>query len=56
MTKKLMVTFVAAFVVLTVAIAVLNGRKETQKRTPPPATPTNNTLSLDTAAPKFPER
>jgi preprotein translocase subunit SecG len=54
MTKKLMVTFVVAFVILTVIIAVVSSRKGDQRRPSPPATPTNKTLNLDTAPPHFP--
>jgi heme/copper-type cytochrome/quinol oxidase subunit 2 len=54
MTRKLMVAFVVAFVILTVMVAVLSARKGNQRRPSPPATPTNKTLNLDTAPPHFP--
>ncbi|HTS19602.1 MAG TPA: hypothetical protein VMP11_18650 [Verrucomicrobiae bacterium] len=47
MIKKLIIIFVAAFVTLTVVVAVLSARKGDQRRLPTPAVPTTRTLHLD---------
>ena len=54
MTKKRMVTFVVAFVILTVIVAVFTARQANQRRPTSPATQTNKTLNLDTSPPHFP--
>ncbi len=54
MTRKLMVTFVVAFVILTVIVAALNAGRTNQRRPTSPATQTNRTLNLDTTPPHFP--
>jgi hypothetical protein len=54
MTKKLIIVFVSAFVILTVVVAVLSARKGDQRRPSPGATRTNKTLNLDTSPPHFP--
>jgi heme/copper-type cytochrome/quinol oxidase subunit 2 len=56
MTKKLIVVFVAAFVILTVVVAALTGRQANQTRPTSPATQANKTLNLDTLSPQFPQR
>ena len=56
MTKKLIVTIVVAFVILTVIVAVLSARKGNQRRPSPRAAQTNKTLNLDTSPPQFPQR
>ena len=54
MTKKLIVLFVIGFVIVTVVVAVREVRRENQRRSMPPATPTRKTLNLDTSPPQFP--
>ena len=49
-----MVTFVVAFVILTVIVAALTVRQGNQRRPTSPATQTNRTLNLDTTPPHFP--
>jgi len=56
MTKKLIVVFVAAFVILTVVVAALTARQANQRRPASPATQTNKTLNLDTSPPQFLQR
>jgi hypothetical protein len=54
MTKKLIVVFVAAFVILTAVVAVLTARQANQRRPTSADTQTNKTLNLDTSPPHFP--
>jgi len=54
MSKKSIVVFVAAFVMVTVVVAVLTARPANQRRVTSPAAQTNKALNLDTAPPHFP--
>ena len=54
MIKKLIVVFVAAFVIVTVAVAVLTARRATQRRLILPTAQTDKALNLDTEPPHFP--
>ena len=54
MTKKLIVLFVAAFVIVTVAVAVLTVHQATHRRPTSPTAQTDKALNLDTEPPHFP--
>ncbi len=56
MIKKLIIVCVAAFVILTVVVAVLTARQANQRRSTSPATQPNKTLNLDTLSPQFSQR
>jgi hypothetical protein len=54
MSNKSIVVFVAAFVIVTVVVAVLTARQANQRRATSPVDQTNKALNLDTAPPHFP--
>ena len=56
MIKKLIVTSVVGFVILTVIVAVRSARTGNQKPSPRPVMQMNNTLNLDTSPSRFPQR
>ncbi len=56
MIKKPIIIFVAAFVTLTVVVAVLSARKGARQRPPAPTFQTNATLKLDTTPSHFSEQ
>ena len=54
MIKKLIIVSVAAFVILTVVVAVNTARQTTQRRPTSPAAQPNKALNLDTPPPHIP--
>jgi len=54
MSKKSIVVFVAAFVIVTVVVSVLTARQANRRRAISPVAQTNKALDLDTAPPHFP--
>ena len=56
MIKKLIIVFVAAFVILTVVVAVLTARQANQRQPTSPAMQPNKALNLDTSVPHLSQR